>query len=787
MERKVNIDTWQKVTRDDFNNFGNFPRESFDTIVGKLLIPDMAFDGFACTPSGPVEVTVSNGHLFYLGKVYFNNSQGGTTVDMAARLPTVTRRKVAITVFGTEQDTDLEPRTFLTDADTRATEARETSTENMRWANISAVSGTEGPDPSNPAVPANVCVVAWVTLSTLGIESIERNEESVTPTLRELDNRMNEFDVWRLLIGTLIDTLRSDLAALAAQIYGLAKFELVKRIAGDVGRIKDIMRLPDAYQSYAVDHFLTTDETDLTHVDQYSKIEEGVRFPPEAGFDAQLGLLNPFDASVINSNNVILPLWDHFQRITNVRFDAEIAVSTYNYQTMDMVQKTMSRQRTRYGTPFTVCTNGYWWDSAGNAQYTGGAGEGFVGTWDWVTWTFTRNTGEVFNIVGVAGEGTDFTLNSHAVLRLQQVWTDTVEEPYWDKITTNYSVSGAVVAESFLNAQDGWVTKLDLFFSRVAAAGNVDVFICELTNGSPDSTKILARSTRVPADIYAATAANPRATPFMFQPTFLRKGRYGIMIVTAGNHYVWVLKNTNFVSGTFFTSTDGLWFQGDLATDIAFNVYCARFVNNRTEVQLQALQLQGGIAAIDINADTIIPGGTRLVYQVQIAGVWHDLDNIDGGPSVLFIGLPPLLQFRAVFIGTDSVQPALGVASNSRVTTWRPAPTFRHISDTRTFPSSSKIQCQIRVEAWRGGPYHTILFRLMHGAGYTVLRPPDILTNAPAPDMPGYAQNFNMTWTGMGALTSCKFRIEGTTDNKLSTYHIAERFDIEDPNTGIGT
>jgi hypothetical protein len=33
----------------------------------------------------------------------------------------------------------------------------------------------------------------------------------------------------------------------------------------------------------------------------------------------------------------------------------------------------------------------------------------------------------------------------------------------------------------------------------------------------------------------------------------------------------------------------------------------------------------------------------------------------------------------------------------------------------------------------------------------------------------------------MGALTTCKFQIEGTTDNVLTTYHVAERFDIENP------
>ena len=279
-------------------------------------------------------------------------------------------------------------------------------------------------------------------------------------------------------------------------------------------------------------------------------------------------------------------------------------------------------------------------------------------------------------------------------------------------------------------------------------------------------------------------------TEFLFQPTFLRKGRYGIIIVSPGNHYVWVAKNTNYISGTMFTSTDGAWFQGDLVTDINLNIHFAKFKNNRSQVQLLPLQLGGGIAAIDINADAIVPEGCQLYYQIQLQGtnVWHDLDNVDGGPSVLFIGLPPLLQFRAVFIGSDSVQPALGVASNSRVTTWRPRSDFKHISEDRTFPSSSKVQADFRIEAWRGAPFHSILFRLCHGAGFTTLRAPDVLSSEQSPDDPtGKTRIFHCTWTGMGALTTCKFRIEGTTDNVLTTYHVAERFDIEDPNTGIGT
>ena len=42
MERKVNIQDWQKVTVEDFNNFGLFPRASFDHVVVDTLIPSMA-------------------------------------------------------------------------------------------------------------------------------------------------------------------------------------------------------------------------------------------------------------------------------------------------------------------------------------------------------------------------------------------------------------------------------------------------------------------------------------------------------------------------------------------------------------------------------------------------------------------------------------------------------------------------------------------------------------------------------------------------------------------------
>jgi hypothetical protein len=235
------------------------------------------------------------------------------------------------------------------------------------------------------------------------------------------------------------------------------------------------------------------------------------------------------------------------------------------------------------------------------------------------------------------------------------------------------------------------------------------------------------------------------------------------------------------VSGTFFISTDGQFFQGDLTVDIAFVAVFCKFAANMTTVQLNSLTNSGGIAAIEINADSFIPDGCRMFYEVQVGSTWHMLDNVDGGPSVVFVGLPPLLPFRVNFVGTDSVQPALGVASNSRSRCWRPRADFKHISTilTRGTPEPA-IYVELRTEAWRGAPYHTFTCKLLHGGGYTTVRVPDVVSPIVlAPDDAGlnysYIQKFK--FIGMGAISSYRLRVEGTTDNVLATFHVAERFD----------
>ena len=361
MERKVNIQDWQKVTVEDYNNFGLFPRASFDHIVVDTLIPDMAFTGFAVIQTAPAVVTVGAGRLYHNGLVFYNDSEGGTSLDLLGILPVVTRRYVGIVVWGQEIQTDTEPRTFLTDPVTRATVARVVSTESRRWTNISSVVGAEGPDPQKPAIASNTLAIAWILLDSTGVLAIEMVEDNRAPNLRDLDNRMNENDGWRIRTSSRLDTLATDLAALAARLAGTASMRFAMRIAADVARVKEELNLPDSYTSWGADHFLTTDESDVENVDYLAKVEEGIRFAHAAERDSQLSLLNPLDPLVTNQSNFVLPLYHEKTRLEILGNDSELSISQFQFQTISWELCAKTRTRIRFGTPMYVCYNGTWW------------------------------------------------------------------------------------------------------------------------------------------------------------------------------------------------------------------------------------------------------------------------------------------------------------------------------------------------------------------------------------------------------------------------------------------
>ena len=781
MERKVNIQDWQKVTVEDFNNFGLFPRASFDHIVVDTIIPTMAYTGFTTVQTAPAVVTVGNGRLYHNGLVFYNDSEGGASLDLLGVLPVVTRRYVGVVVWGQEIETDTEPRTFLTDPVTRATVARVVSTENRRWANISTVVGAEGPDPQHPSVASNTLAVAWILLDSTGIVSIQMVDENRAPNLSNLDDRMNEMDSWRLQTASRLDTLATDMAALAMRLNGTAGMKFVLKIAADVARVKEKTGLPDTYSMWGADHFLTDDETDKLHVDYLAKIEEGIRFPNAAERDAQFSLLNPMDPGVINQANFVLPVYDQVVRIEVLGKDSEMSISQYQYQTISWELCAKTRTRIRWGTPMVVCSNGVWWFAPAGHDYGTNVGmpPASVGgytpntdlIYDPIRNILTRGT-ETFQILDVMDNP------NHTVLRLVQFWVDEIiDSYYWRQVITVEGLSGSVVSQTYLNSQGGWLTGVDIFFTRIATTGDVHCLICECNEaGAPNFQRTIAKSTLTADRLRAA----PNATKFDFLPTYLAKGqRYAFILQTPGNHFVALVHNNKFAQGSMFQSTDGSWSVGDLTKDLSFRLYFAKFRATTCTTQLLSLELNGGISCIDLNFDSTRPPGTTINFEVQVSGAWVPLGYYDTNPLV---ALPPLLPFRVTLLGTTDEMPGFGVAANSRSLTSRPRSDFRHISTARTTPGPvTTVYCDFRLESWRGPPYHTFTPRLLTGAGYVNVRTPSLIQDEVDPDDPTVlvrSCTWNLAALGGTAISAYKIRSEGLTDNVNACFLVGERIDI---------
>lgn len=764
MRDRVIIDRQQQVTSKDLNNMGLFPQASFDLLVREAIDPGIRYSGFTVIESAPATINVGEGILISDGMLYENDQENGTTISLINELPAIANRYVAVVSWGTEVDAEVEPRTFLIDTVTRQTEARAVATVKRRVANLDKLLGTESTAPLAPLIPANTVLVALVLLSPAGIVSITQNMDNQLVSTRELADALAELNLWRAQTGKKLETIQTDVTGLSDKMRGAVRVENFLEVSRDVSQLKSLSGLPQSYSSYGSDPFLALAQSHSdvpvvtgagsAHPNFDCKVEEGIRFAPIIQREAPLALLNPDDSRVRRQNDLVMPAYTEVQRVQSIGFDDEISLSQYENQTISLVQKKISRQRTRYGSTQTVCTNSAWWQS---------------GKYDPLTGIFKR-AGETFDVdVDPLQPGANLADPNHRLLRVRQFWVDTYEEAYWDAQTETTSVNGSVIAQTFLNSQESWITAIGLYFTKIGNA-NVTLAICETTeSGAPNLEAIVARTTIEVADI----KLSPLQTKVPLPPTLLQRGkRYAIVPISTGAHFLALSTGNKFNQGSLFTSTDGSWFQGDLVKDLSFVVYAAAFASPRVEVQLEPLELSGGILLIDILADAVIPDGTSLSYEVKVNNVWTPLaeTSLD---ALAF--LPPLLQFRAIFQGTTDLMPRLGVSSRSRVFTERPKQTFTHVSDALTPPAPvNTVWVDIRLEAWDAA-HNTALVRLLSGAGYNTTTVAATVQDRPDPNGDPTAIIRRYVFTFGSAISSFKIRTDGTTDSVLRIFHVALR------------
>jgi hypothetical protein len=758
MLKTVPFQDRMEARHSDLNAIQSSARATFDTLVADAVTAVRpGYAGFIATKNSATELQIAPGRIYRPDGALFEMAVA-TTRNVTAILPAATKRLVAVIAYGQEEDSRNETRDFLVDLESDTTEPRQVVVERQRAAKIDLVPGQESGALPRPVVDQSLMIIAWITLNTTGIESITMESTTALSSVSRNAQRIDSLETWRGQIEPRINTIASDITALKRGIAGLAGQGEMVRLMGDVARLKERLEIPDDASDWAADRYLTADETDTSNIDLLCLVEEGIRFSHDARSETQIALYNPLDQNAfLAGNGLLLPaVASKVIRLSSSAgaVDGAVSIASYGYQTHEMKQLTIARERMRYGPAYNVCNNSQWWRD---------------GVYDSATNTFKKD-GETFLVTGtdVLADGDIWNpLESHSMLRVQQFWVDTWDETYWAANVVDRTVGGAQIAQTFLNSQDGWLSGLNLKVTDKGPDGDLHVQICKvLPSGVPAKAQVVAHVT-VP---YADIRVNPANTYVNIPPTFLQAGdRYAIVLTTLGSHKVAIVDSNAYSQGTLFYSTDGAYYSGDLVRDLWFQLEFLQFRASRAEIELAALTLNGGIASIDILAGTVKPKSCNIEHQVLINGAWMPLNQVN---TTLLNGLPPLLRHRVVYTGTTAVAPALQV-SDSRIKIWRQRTTFKHISTRRTLATTATT---IRVDlilAKFDSSRHTITVKLRKDDN-------TLLTASGFVDEPIEAERFRrvFSFTASPAIIAYKIEIEGTTNNALVPFHVEERVDI---------
>jgi hypothetical protein len=731
---------------EDLNTIQDFVQQSMEHVVADGITDQRKYAGFGAAATGTAVLTVQPGRLYVGGKVY---ARATTLVeDFTTRLPVAARKIALIVAFGTEVETANTPREFLINEETGASEPRVVATELARIANVNVVLGSENADPLDPIVDVGVLPIARIVLSPTGIQSVEMIAANALDSVKSVAARSAALEAFRTRTEPQVASLASDIAALTSTASGNVGRETYGRIVARLAVLEEKSGIPSNASDSDADFFLDTEESDLTHPNFLALVEEGIRFANDAANESALQIFDALNPRARITGGVMFPAYTQDVRLAVGPRQGEVQVSAYSYQTHEMVQKTMSRTRIRYGESFTVCSNTAWWQS---------------GRYDYETETFQRN-GETFNVFNATR-----SVGAHDIVRVRRFWYDTIQEPYWERVTVDHSVPGAQVAETFLNANDMWLTSVGLNFTRLAATGGVTLAVCETYRGAPDLSKVISYT-----EVDRSSLVLNAETVIPVQPAFLKGGvRYAIVIIAAADHWLATTNGENFPQGTFFYVLDGAYQQGDGTRDLCFSLYSARFSQSRAVIEMAPLQLSGGITTLDILADAIVPDSTELTFEIQVGNVWTPISETD--ESVLGAGgnVPPLVPLRAVFTGTPDVMPAVKL-TGSRVRVSRPRTSLTHISTERTLPASStQIRVIGRLETF-DAVHHTATCKLRSGAGFTTVTNASSFVDVVAED-----GSIERTWLfNLGAgIDAYKIQFEATTDSVLRTFHFGWRKD----------
>jgi len=745
MEKHVLYRDRQELQASDLNASQDYADAAHAHLVSDAITPERQYVGLTVSAHSATELSVGPGRLYDgpSGQVFALEEQ--QLYSVFGMLPIQDQKWLAVSVLGQAEEVNLEPRDFLVDLQTREVEPQTVPMLARQVCLVHLAQGLESPTPERPEPPTGYTLIAQARLSPAGIQEIALATSRLLPNLQRVDARLRVAEGWILSAEPRLATMMSDMAGLASELQTRATREHVAQLGIDMAGVKERLGLPDDYVFYGADHYLDDSETDAAHAGYSAYVDEGVRFPVLASQSAPLSLLNPLDPAVTQSGDgFVLPKYTEVRRLNIESRVGELTINQYQYNTVEAVQLTMTRIRIRYGETRTVCTNGAWWKS---------------GRYDPISGIFARD-GEAFEVANTTGG-----LEAHGLthwVRVTQFWEDREEVPYWGAKNIEHTISGSLLAQTFLAAAGGWMTSAELFFAGVASDGALNLLLTETALGQPDMSRVLARAT-VSAE---ALAGGWNRIPWA-RPVHVEAGRrYALVLMSGGAHRVGYSRGSDYTQGLLMYSQDGAYFSDADDRDLMMRLNFAKFSTSRAVVQLAPLQLAGGIHDLDLLFEGFVPQGCELAFEYQVAGVWVPVN----GRAAAQLGAA-LLPLRTVFLGTLDMMPGM-LPAGSVATVRRFGAAFAHWSTARTLAETSQdIRVRVLVEYFDEA-VHTLAVKLHHGAS-TI----DPVSTTLRDVTPG-ARWIEARFTPAAPIAAYQIGLTGGTADSARAFHVAERYDL---------
>jgi hypothetical protein len=815
VEHLVNYRSDQHVKADDLSNTQLYAQGSFDHIVADGIDSGKKYTGLATAKTGPTEITVASGRFYTGGQVYVRDTQ--TVFSLISNLPAATQRIGTVVVWGLTQEESIEPRAYIINADTGQFEPREVTMETTRALQMSVVYGPESAQPTRGTIDSTVIAIADVLLSTAGVVSVTMDQTTALSSVAAAQLEIDDLSSWRSAVSKQIDTITSDIAIIKASIPPNLSASLTA-FANAIADIYNILKKPASAFWTGVDRFINLSDTDTGHAGYSAKVEDGLTFPAGTSVQTGVSLLNPLDSKVITVNNMTLPAYIPYPRHTVLPLGSKrpmafvdfvawasgftsdswstwlapwqgswlsayqiyvanlvglnyVFVGGYPVVTLNWKRRYLARTVVRYGARLT-----YVLSSPPDSSLTWVlSGQSYV-----VDQSSAAGLAEIarrpalpyYQCVRSGGEPYTFDWptfwnlgNPSALIadRDNHCYVDYYNEPYWDAVYSTGSHSGSCFSQVFLNESNGWMTHLRLLPRDIGPSGDVQIHIVEVDNHlRPDHQRVMSHVT-----VSAASLRNDAfGTLIAITPCYLKGGtNYAVIVHTPGNHSFYCVAATEFVEyglvdGHFwYFDTTGVWILAPVQQRLFMQVFMAKFISNRYEVQMQPASLSGGISDIRITSAVHAPDGTSFHWEVQNGGVWQPLAA--DSPTALATN-PALVPVRAVFTGTSDVMPAIDL-TQAELDVSMVSTGYTHWSQPRTLLSNTtSVKVLYDIEGWDAA-HHSLDCRLEIGG--VTSGTAGTITSVPDPQNPTTLQvtfAFTVSSTNTYAIKSIATKTSGS-------------------------